>query len=336
MRIPFTGRADATMHPDGFHGYLPDGGFKPGFFEGWYVKCVSVDRDQRLAFIPGLFMGDTPDAPREAFVQVLDGATGESWYNAYPADEFSADPSVFDVTIGPNHFSADGFKVDLSSGHRGTVTYIGDLDPWPVTRQEPGCMGWYAWMPFMECYHGVTSFGHGLAGALLTPNGPADFDLGRGYIEKDWGQAFPAGYVWLHSNSFTDESTSLMASIAIVPWVRSEFRGFTVGLKHRGRLFRFTTYSGARTVSLDADDETVRWTLRTKLGGQLDLTATRARGGLLHAPVRTQMHQRVEETLDARVHVRLIAPNGEVVLDDTGVATGLEVHGELSRLLAMN
>jgi len=197
-------------------------------------------------------------------------------------------------------------------------------------------MGWYAWMPFIECYHGVCSFGHGLAGTLQTPQGEATFDHGRGYVEKDWGQAFPAGYVWAHSNHFSDPSTSLMASIAIIPWVRSEFRGFVVGLKHRGRLFRFATYTGAKTVSLDIDDEHVRWTMRTKLGGQLDLVAERRRGGLLHAPIRTEMHQRVEETLDARLHITLTTPSGAVILQDTGEVAGLEVHGDLPRLLTMN
>ena len=115
--------------------------------------------------------------------------------------------------------------------------------------------------------------------------------------------------------------------------MRSEFRGFVVGLKHRGRLFRFATYTGAQTVSLDIDDDVVRWTMRTKLGGQLDITAERQRGGLLHAPVRTEMHQRVEETLDARLHVRLIAPSGAVILDDVGEVAGLEVHGDIPRLL---
>jgi hypothetical protein len=336
MPTPLPRRFRTTLAPDGFHGYTSAGDLRTGFFEGWYVKVVSVDRAQRLAFIPGVFIGETDDAPHEAFVQVLDGATGHSWYHSYPVEEFSADTSVFDVTIGPNRFTSQGFSVDLPSGHKGSIAFTDAFDPWPVTPQEPGCMGWYAWMPFLECYHGVCSFGHGLAGSLQTDTGLANFDLGRGYVEKDWGQAFPAGYVWAHSNHFSDPSTSLMASIAIIPWVRSEFRGFVVGLKHHGRLFRFATYTGAQTVSLDIDDETVRWTMRTKLGGQLDIVAERRRGGLLHAPIRTEMHQRVEETLDAKLHVRLTSPSGAVILDDTGEVAGLEVHGDIPKLLTTN
>jgi hypothetical protein len=66
----------------------------------------------------------------------------------------------------------------------------------------------------------------------------------------------------------------------------------------------------------------------------LEITADRPRGGLLHAPVRTEMHRRVEETLDATIHVRLLDRTGRVLLDDVGVAGGLEVHGDLATLLA--
>ena len=66
----------------------------------------------------------------------------------------------------------------------------------------------------------------------------------------------------------------------------------------------------------------------------LEMTADRPRGGLLHAPIRTEMHRRVEETLDATIHVRLLDPRGRVLLDDVGVCGGLEVHGDLDRLVA--
>jgi hypothetical protein len=195
-------------------------------------------------------------------------------------------------------------------------------------------MGWYAWVPFMECYHGVLSFDHGLAGTLQHEGRPVVLDGGRGYVEKDWGQAFPAGYVWMQTNHFSRPGVCLTASVALIPWRRSEFRGFIVGLWVQGELFRFATYTGARTTRLDIDDLHVTWTLRSRAGDVLELRAERQRGGLLHAPIRTEMHRRVEETLDARVHVRLTRRDGQVVLSDVGECAGLEVHGDLERLLA--
>ena len=321
------GLVTGVLHPEGFHG----DGVTSSYFEGWYVKLVTGDRRARFAVIPGVFLD--PQGGGEAFVQVLDGATGESWYHRYDIAEFGADDDRFNVRVGPNRFTEHGVVLDLPS-LRGEVRFTTPLDPWPVSWRSPGVMGWYAWVPRMECKHGVVSFGHDLAGSLQHGDDITSFDGGRGYLEKDWGAAFPSGYVWMQTNHFSERETCLTASVALIPWVRSEFRGHIVGLKHRGELHRFATYTGARTTRLEIDDDEVRWHLRSKQGSVLELTADRPRGGLLHAPVRTEMHRRVEETLDATIHVRLLDRGGAVLLDDVGTCGGLEVHGDLDKLLA--
>jgi succinate dehydrogenase/fumarate reductase flavoprotein subunit len=48
-----------------------------------------------------------------------------------------------------------------------------------------GTMGWYAFVPAMECYHGVLSFDHLLEGGLELNGQYIDYTGGRGYIEKD-------------------------------------------------------------------------------------------------------------------------------------------------------
>lgn len=48
-------------------------------------------------------------------------------------------------------------------------------------------MGWYGLGPFMECFHGIVSFGQGLGGELEVEGTRRSFDSGRGYIEEDWG-----------------------------------------------------------------------------------------------------------------------------------------------------
>ena len=40
------------------------------------------------------------------------------------------------------------------------------ITPWPVSITSPGIMGWYAWVPKMECYHGVLSLDHRIQGDL--------------------------------------------------------------------------------------------------------------------------------------------------------------------------
>lgn len=321
-------RITGTLHPEGGHEQ------GPGSFEGWYVKAVSADLSVRWAVIPGIFRG--LDGSAEAFVQVLDGSTGRSWYHRYDAGDFRAAPDRFDVRVGPNRFTERSIGLDLPQ-LRGQLDVTSPLDPWPVRLWSPGVMGWYAWMPAMECYHGVVSFGHSLAGELDVEGEIVDFAGARGYIEKDWGQAFPAGYLWAHSNTFRHSDASLMGSVALIPWRGREFRGFIVGLRTGGRLYRFATYTGARSVDLRVDDAHVTWTLRARSLGrrpplQLDLRAARVAGGLLHAPIRTEMHKRVEETLDSSIEVRL-SRGGTVLFEDVGDAAGLEVHGDTDRLL---
>jgi hypothetical protein len=328
-----------TMHPDGYHGAHA----RVGFFEGWYVKLVSADQTARLAVIPGIFLGLDGSAGRhdEAFVQVLDGVTGRSWYESYDAADFHAATNRFDVTIGPNRFSERGLTLDLSeSGLRGQVQFSTAFDPWPVTVRSPGSMGWYGWVPMMECYHGIVSFGHSLSGSLSLDGDALAFDGGLGYLEKDWGQAFPSSYIWMQSNHFTHSGVCLVASIAVIPWHRTQFRGFIVGLRMPGpdgrpTLHRFATYTGARTTHLAVDEERVHWSLRARTGATLQISAERRRGGLLHAPVRTQMHRRVQETLDARIHLTLTDGGGQILLEDSGEVAGLEVHGDIDGLLAM-
>lgn len=318
--------------PEAYHGT----GVTDGFFEGWYVKLVSADRAQRWAVIPGVFRGmdaGGPARPDEAFVQVLDGTTGRSWYHRFDLSEFDASAERFDVRVGSNRFSSTGVDLDLPQ-LRGRISYLEPLDPWPVTWRAPGIMGWYGMVPFMECYHGIVSFGHPLAGSLDVEGRRASFEGGRGYVEKDWGRAFPAGYVWMHSNHIdADPQASLVASVALIPWIRSTFRGFIIGLKHHGTLYRWATYNRSREMDLAIDDSHVSWTL-TGPDGRLTLSAERARGGLLHAPLRTAMHQRVEETMDGRIRIRHEDGAGRLLLEGEGAAACMEVFGDIERLLA--
>ena len=335
-----------VRHPEAFHGK----GVTRGFFEGWYVKLVSADRSQRWAVIPGVFRGLPGEGTHEngsrdeSFVQVLDGLTGRSWYHRFAASEFEASDRVFDVRVGPNHFSSEGVTLDLPQ-LRGHIEYSTPLEPWPVTLREPGIMGWYGLVPLMECFHGIVSFGHGLSGSLEVDGTPTSFDDGRGYIEKDWGKAFPAGYVWMASNHIdvaegdtasqvNAADASLVASVAIIPWLGRSFRGSIIGFRHSGRLHKWTTYNRSRETRLIIDDTHVRWTV-TGPDGVLELNAKRVRGGLLHAPLRTAMHQRVEETLDSRIRFRHLDHDGRVLLAGVAECAGLEVFGDTERLLAM-
>ncbi len=43
---------------------------------------------------------------------------------------------------------------------------------------DPGIMGWYKYVPFMQCYHGVVSLNHELKGQLRINGSEHVFDDG--------------------------------------------------------------------------------------------------------------------------------------------------------------
>jgi hypothetical protein len=309
-----------------YHGHAA----RPPFFEGWYFKLVSADETRRLAVIPGVFLGQDG----HAFIQVLDGMRLSAEYLRFPLESFWAAQSDFEVRIGPNRFTRQEIQLDLATqlGRLQGALRFGEPAPWPVTWTAPGIMGWYAYVPRMECYHGVVSLDHAIEGALRLDERELDFSGGRGYIEKDWGQAFPSAYVWMQSNHFDQAGVSLSASIAMIPWLGRAFRGFIVGLWHGGVLYRFATYTGAKTTHLEIGERFIEWRMQDR-GCQLELRAARENAGLIFGPSRWDMLRRVEESMLASVEVRLSRRSGETIFAGVGRNASLEVHGELERLL---
>jgi len=317
----------AVLNPGTFHGSHQ----KPPFFEGWYFKLVSADEKNKIAIIPGVILG----SDTHAFVQVIDGSDGRTEYFTFPSDQFQADFPQFRLKIGENIFDSSRLLVNIKQSEMelsGEIEF-GRLNPWPVTLFSPGVMGWYAWVPKMECYHGVLSFDHALQGKITFNGKEMDFSGGRGYIEKDWGKSFPSAWVWFQSNHFKDVSACITASVAIIPWIGSSFKGFIVGFWLDGKLYRFTTYRNSKIESLEITEDHVTWLLRNRTH-RLRLQAFRAHGGLLRGPTPLDMGKRIMETLNASIHVKLETLNGDIVFDGIGENAGLEVIGDLQRLLA--
>jgi hypothetical protein len=317
------------FHPELYHGAKT----KPPFFEGWYFKIIDRSEQHRFAFIPGIFL-HKDSRKQHAFIQVLDGSSGVSTYHRYPDGEFCATGPPFALTVGESRFTGNGIDVKIQNeGHHieGALRFDGTT-PWPITFVSPGIMGWYSWVPFMECYHGVLSLDHALSGSLVIDGREIDFSGGRGYIEKDWGRSFPSAHVWMQTNHFGTAGTSLSASVAIIPWIRTSFPGFIVGFLHDRHLYRFATYTGARIKKLNVTETGVDWTIVDKTH-ELSIHATRSSGALLHAPTTTEMSQRLLESLVASVDVELTERSGAVIFSGTGRQAGLEIGGDIPALL---
>lgn len=285
-----------------------------GAFEGWYFKVAF--ESAAWAFIPGVSLAQGDE---HAFVQVLDGVAGTASNTRYAVSELDVVDAPFALAVGPNRFDLRGLKVD-AAGLRAELRFEG-LRRWPSSLLWPGAMGWYAFVPFMQCNHGIIALDGAVSGVV---NGER-LEGGRVYVEKDWGTSFPQAWVWAQTNSFGPgrEGCSLTCSIATVPWGRGRFTGFIVALLEGGRLHRFTTYDRGRLERVQATDDRVEVALR-RGRERLELTARRSAGADLLSPVRGEMTGRVNESLAATVDVRLLDA-GREVFAGTGRWAGLEV-----------
>jgi hypothetical protein len=268
------------------------------------------------------------DGQKHAFIQVMNGKACTADYHQFDADAFSPSPEKFEVALGGNHFSAKEMTLDLP-GISGTLK-LHDTTPWPKMLGAPGIMGWYSFVPFMECNHGIVSMNHRLEGVLHIHGEAVDFSGGRGYVEKDWGQSFPRAYVWMQSNHFSStEHASLMASAAHIPWLNSHFIGFISGFWLEGRLFKFATYTGAKK-HLKISDTEVSLTFRNP-GSELRILAKQAPGTALVSPLSGEMKGKIQESLQATLQVELWE-KGQRIFEDTGRNAGLEVAGTVEVL----
>ncbi len=324
-----------TLNPACYHGF----GKKAPFFEGWYFKLIDATGKKRLAVIPGIFLSND-STNSQAFVQIFDGSSGEVRFLEYPTTSFQSANGIFDISIGNNRFSSDTIKLDIERDNfvlKGELLFT-DLKPWPVKFLSPGIMGWYAWAPFMQCYHGVVSLDHRIDGHLTMNDTQMDFSGGRGYIEKDWGRSFPECWVWFQSNHFTQPGTSITASTAIIPWIRGAFPGFIIGFRHDEQLYRFATYTGAKIEKLEMGSETIHWVVKDRRHC-LEMIAHRSsNSGLLHAPTRDGMSRRIPEVMDTRIDVRLstqLPGKKQVIFEGTGLHAGMETVGQLDKLIEM-
>lgn len=303
---------------------------KHNYFEGWYFKMVSADGKHKYAFIPGISLGDE----EHAFVQVIDGQTGKTQYHRYEIEDFYYSSNRFAVWVGPNFFSADSFFVELGTGSDLILGkgIISNRVEYPVKLFSPGIMGWYRFVPFMECFHGVVSIDHKLTGDFVIGNQLISFDGGRGYIEKDWGKSMPSAWIWTQSNTFDDDSnTSFMLSIANIPWIGRSFTGFLGFLSVDNKLYRFATYTGAKITNLKRLDDRIEVIVKGK-DFTIEFIGLKGMRGELLAPIAGDMSRTIHESIDAEISVILRDRKGDVLYQGSAKNAGLELVGDPQKL----
>ncbi len=314
-------------HPEIFQGNLSS----KRYFEGWYFKHVTADLQHIYSFIPGISLNKEDP---HAFIQMIDGVKGRTKYFQYNLSDFHTQKRALDVQIGTSRFTKNFIELDIrQDGYRitGRLQYSG-LTPYPASLLSPGIMGWYSFVPQMECKHGVVSVNHHVHGMIEINEESISFDQGKGYIEKDWGISFPKAWIWAQCNSFKDASASIMVSIAHIPWMGSYFPGFISFFHTKGEYIIFSTYNGSKLLKVEKTSSGLRMILENSKH-HMEVEVVQHQFGELKAPKHGIMSRFIKESLDSHLNVTLKTRDGKTLFEDTGQRAGFEIVEEIFQYL---
>lgn len=315
----------AFFNPEQFQGW----GKTSGYFEGWYYKIINATETKAFAIIPGIAMDKA--GKKKSFIQLLDGRNKTSDYFSFAWDKFKPRSGELDISIDTNRFREDSIELDLQN-LSGKLSFSGNI-PWPKPIYSPGIMGPYAFVPFMECYHGIVSMDHAIQGELNVGGEIIDFTNGRGYIEKDWGRSFPSAYVWMQSNHFQESNISIKASVAKIPWIKNAFVGFIAGIWLKDHLIQFTTYNRSRLRKCEISRDRVELIMENQTY-KLDILAHRDHATELASPIFGAMDGRIEESMTSTIEVTLYnKKTKEIAFVGKGKNAGLEVAGKIEEII---
>jgi hypothetical protein len=312
-------------HPSVFQGKNK----RSNYFEGWYFKLVDPEGRHIWSVIPGV----SHSSDSHSFIQLIHANSGQTHYVRFSLDEFSYEEEKFSIQIGPNQFSENHLFLDLKAENlrmQGEISFHNN-QRFPVSLFSPGIMGWYALVPFMECYHGVVSMQHQLSGNLKINESTITYKGGKGYIEKDWGRSMPSDWIWMQSNHFDqDGEASFMLSVARIPWLRGYFPGFLSFLLVDKTLYRFATYNNSKVSSLRETEDRVEVVLSNKKH-TLEVGALKQEGGLLKAPKLGSMERHIKESILSSLDLVLKNREGQLIYAGRGNFAGLEIVGNMEQ-----
>ncbi|KAF9998458.1 hypothetical protein BGZ80_004480 [Entomortierella chlamydospora] len=195
----------------------------------------------------------------------------------------------------------------------------------------------------------------------------AIFDGGIGYTEKDWGINFPSTWVWTQTNIFKNvPGSSMLFSLASIPvlgpdatdWVKAKIPFAAPLANVPGRLmvyyhattktlYNFSSYMAfARIkhvgVTLNVDQRSQTLSVRAttidptnifeRVSLEFNVTREIGTGAPLRAPSRAKgaMVTAVEETILGHTSIKLWrVRSGEVIVEDEGIGSGLEIVGDI-------
>ena len=343
-------------------------------FEGWYYKIAN--KDFQLAIIPGAYHSINHNG-NYAFIMFV--TTDFCYEYRYPLDQYIIDKGdihtdqQFFIDIGPNKFSRNSISLFLESKYIHSIqplNYKNKSEPikidikffdqdrgFPLSLFQLGAMGYYGWIPILECYHGILSMNFLVYGTINIGNNII-YDnnqynkksVAHGYLEKDWGTNFPQTWIWIQASHFDkDENVSLTLALARLPIVGDSIYtkpGFLGGLYINNKIYRFGTFTWSKVKTLNIDDDNdyrqisiVIEDFLSRMKLQVIATIPNAYNiprneamkiypHLLVPQSNGKMKATLMEWINATVWIRFIHHNNDFIFESQSYPATVECHGD--------
>ena len=288
------------------------------YFEGWYFKNSSDGGC--ISFIPGISVGSSD---RRCFIQII--TSDDSWIVDYNIDDFEYNDEPFWIRIGNNFFSKERVHIDIKDKELG-LNIKGDLKYKNHIYLKCNIMGFFSFIPFMQCNHSILSMKNKVDGIIFINDKNIEIFNGTCYIEKDWGRSFPKKYIWGQGNNFTDTDASFFIAVADIPFRFFSFRGFICSLVINNKEYRFATYNNSKILKYEVKDKS--YSIIIKRGKYiLEIDAFNNDSFILKAPVDGRMDKEIFECINGKINITL-KKNKKIIFIDESYNCGIEMVNE--------
>ncbi len=309
------------LNPDIYHGELPW-----NKFEGWYFK-ISSSNDS-FGLIPGI--SNNKNDPH-SFLQIIDGTNKSFNYFRKDINSFKNSTNSFILSVEGIEFSEKGIYGELSSDLF-TLTInlkIKNAIKWNPHSSSHRSMGFYNFIPFMQCYSQVCFLHADVTGYIIYNNEKRSFNNASAYSEKNWGNSFPNAWYWIQCNNFEIPGTSLTVSAGDVPMLFGSFKGFLAAFSHNNKFYKFTTINGSKFEVDRLNGNIVMRIYNSQYILYIETFCNKNDFILLHAPDKNgYMKPKVLESISSEIKVKLVEKNsGNVIFENIGINSGIEFGG---------
>lgn len=288
------------------------------YFEGWYYKNTTIDKECSISIIPGISLNKDDS---HAFIQVIETKNQKSYYFRYSLDLVSFNKNPFCIKIDNNFFYDDYIDLNIKNNklELSGFLYYSDITPIKKSLYSPTIMGPFSYFK-MQCNHSIHSLHHYIDGILYLNGEIIDFEDGIGYIEKDYGTSFPSDYLWIQSNHLTNpiynsKKISLFFSLANIPVLFSHFKGFIAIILIDSKEYKFTSYNASKLNIIDLKEGKYKFVLKKGINRLVIEVEPKTQIPLI-APSKGEMVDEVYESLDSVCHVKLYKRNKIIFKED--------------------